>query len=371
MALRTILNVMPSRAALRALPLLGEPVDILHGNDWQCGFAIVELKLLNSDPFYSRTRSLQTIHNLAYQGIFKQDELAKLGLSSALNYFDWYGQASALKAGLMAADRLSTVSRRYAEEIQTKEFGCGLEGILSHRSSDLSGITNGIDQDVWNPKTDRHIKAHYSYEDLSGKSVCREDLLATYGLSTNQKPVVGSISRLVSQKGFDLIQEASDQIMATGISFVALGSGEPRFENFLEELRARYPDRVGIYRGYNEALAHKIEAGADIFLMPSQFEPCGLNQMYSMRYGTVPIVRKTGGLDDTVTGYDSRREGSTGFKFEKYTSDALLASFREAVECYGNRGIWRNLQINGMKMDNSWEAAAGKYIEIYQRLAKI
>ena len=365
-----------SRAALALMGRLGLGApDIIHGNDWPCGFALVWL--LAGRPwggFLSRTRSVLSIHNLAYQGTFDPGDLWRLGFrpGDETNVFMSNGAASSLKAGLMTCDAITTVSRRYSYEIQTPEQGNGLDWLLRQRQDRLVGITNGVDFDVWNPETDPHLAANYSAEDLSGKRACKLDLLRRFGLPQDaERPVVATISRLVAQKGYDLIKAASWQILETGAFFVALGSGEGEYEQLLQSLKDHAPNRVGVFRGFNEPLAHQIEAGADIFLMPSLYEPCGLNQMYSMRYGTVPVVRATGGLDDTVEQFDASRGTGTGFKFEHYSAHAMMDKLREALFWYGRPEAWRRVQLNGMAVDNSWEAAAKKYVRVYEAVMSL
>jgi len=280
------------------------------------------------------------------------------------------GAASALKAGLIAADALSTVSRRYSQEIQTPEHGSGLDWLLRGRRDRLAGITNGVDYDLWNPETDPHIAANFSAADLSGKLTCKLDLLRRFGLPEEpERPIIAIISRLVTQKGYDLIRQLAGEILQTGSFFIALGAGAKEYEDFLQRWHDSARQRVGIYKGYaGEPLAHQIEAGADMFLMPSYYEPCGLNQMYSMRYATVPIVRATGGLDDTVADFDPSRGTGSGFKFRDYNAGALLEKIREALYFYGQPEQWRKLQLNGMAMDNSWSAAAQKYVQLYREI---
>ncbi len=323
------------RAALALLKRLGDPPDVVHLNDWPGGFAAVELRSRRAyDSFYARTRSLFSIHNLAYQGAFDAATLYDLGFGwpEQREMFESGGAASALKAGLLASDMLSTVSQRYALEIQTPEHGHGLEWILRARQDRLVGITNGVDYEVWNPATDPHLAAHYSADNMEGKRYCKLALLSRMGLPVDlDRPLIATISRLTPQKGFDLIRQAAGAILETGAYFVALGSGAEEYENFLQEMRDYAPRQVGIYKGFNEPLAHQIEAGADIFLMPSQYEPCGLNQMYSTRYGTVPVVRATGGLDDTVEDYDRVRQTGNGFKFVPYTAQAMLEKIQEEL----------------------------------------
>lgn len=361
------------RAALALMKRLGQPPDVVHLNDWPGGFAAVELRARrNYDSYFAQTRTLFSIHNLAYQGAFDPGALYDLGFGwpDQRELFMADGAASALKAGLLASDALSTVSQRYAYEIQTPEHGHGLEWILRARHDRLVGITNGVDYEVWNPATDPHLPAHYSADNLEGKRYCKLALLSRLGLPADlDRPLIATISRLTPQKGFDLIREASGSILETGAYFVALGSGAQEYEDFLQMMRDHAPRQVGVYKGFNEPLAHQIEAGADIFLMPSQYEPCGLNQMYSTRYGTVPIVRATGGLDDTVQDYDRVTETGNGFKFGPYTAGAMLEKIHEALYCYAEPETWARIQQNGMRVDNSWQAAAQKYLNLYRAVS--
>ena len=364
-----------SRAALALFGRLGFAPDVLHGNDWPSGFAAAWLWAGRMwGGYFARARTLLSIHNLAYQGLFDPGDLYRLGFrhGEESNIFLSNGAASSLKAGLMVCDGISTVSRRYSHEIQTPEHGHGLDWLLRQRQERLIGITNGVDYDIWNPATDPHLAAHYSVEDVSGKRACKLDLLRRFRLPEElDRPVVATISRLVAQKGFDLLKQAAGQILESGAFFVALGSGEAEYENFLQWMHDVAPRRVAVYRGFHEPLAHQIEAGADIFLMPSIFEPCGLNQMYSMRYGTVPVVRATGGLDDTVEPWDPARGSGTGFKFGPYTPHAMMEKLREALFWYGRPEAWRRMQQNGMRADNSWEAAARKYVKVYEALTNL
>ena len=362
-------------AALSLIGRTGAPPDLIHGNDWFCGFASVELRRRRAhDGFYSRTRTLFSIHNLAYQGAFDLHGLARLGFDTPgeRQDFEFGGAASAMKAGIVASDMISTVSPRYAYEIQTPEQGAGLDALLRSRSDRLVGITNGIDARVWNPASDPHIAGHYDRDTLERKRLCKLDLLRAFGLPEDpDRPVIASISRLTGQKGFDLIRQAAGAISDTDAFFVSLGSGADEYERFFQEWRDAMPHRVGIYRGFNEPLAHKIEAGADIFLMPSLFEPCGLNQMYSMAYGTIPVVRATGGLDDTVEQFDLARGTGTGFKFDDYTATAMVASLYEALYAYSDQATWRTIQRNAMSRDDSWDAAAARYIELYRHTVRL
>jgi len=364
-----------SRTALALLKHLRWQPDIIHANDWPCGFAAIELRARRrNDPFYQPIRTLFSIHNLAYQGFFETRDLWWLGFGDPFDRNDFIlnGGASALKAGLLAADALSTVSRRYAWEVQTSGQGYGLDWVVRARRDRLTGITNGIDYDVWNPETDPHIARNFSPKDLSGKRECKRDLLRRFGLpQDDSRPVIATISRLVRQKGYDLIRQIADPILKTGSIFIALGAGAREYEDFLQQWHDRAPQQVGIYKGYaGEPLAHQVEAGADIFLMPSLYEPCGLNQMYSMRYGTVPVVRATGGLDDTIENFQPTRGTGNGFKFHDYNSAALFDKIREALYFYGMPQDWRQIQRNGMAMDNSWSAAAERYVQLYQEIIK-
>jgi starch synthase len=361
-----------SRAALSLLGRLGPAPDVLHANDWPCGFAVTWLWAGRMwGGFLSQTRVLLSIHNLAYQGLFDPNDLWRMGYrhGEEMNVFMLNDAASSLKAGLMTCDAISTVSQRYSYEIQGHEQGHGLDWLLRMRQDRLIGITNGVDYDVWNPATDKYLPAHFTANDLSGKLACKLDLLRRFGLpEESDRPVIATISRLIAQKGYDLIKEAAGQILETGAFFIALGSGEREYEDFLQALRDYAPHRVAVYKGFNEALAHQIEAGADLFLMPSHYEPCGLNQMYSMRYGTVPLVRATGGLDDTVKHFNPATGEGTGFKFEYYSAQALIDKLRETLYWYTQKAAWRRIQRNGMSVDNSWEAAARKYVRVYNAL---
>lgn len=365
-----------SRAALALLKHLDWQPDVINGNDWQSGFAMQELRARRRyDSFFQPIRSLLSLHNVGYQGLFDPGDLWWLGFGERpeLEDFMMERNASALKAGIIAADALSTVSPRYAREIQTRDQGHGLDWLLRSRSDRLAGIANGVDYSIWNPETDPDIAANFSVDDMSGKRECKIDLLRRFGLPQDpERPIIAVISRLVKQKGYDLIRQIAAAIVQTGSFFIALGAGATEYEDFLQQLHDRYPREVGIYKGYaGEPLAHQIEAGADIFLMPSLYEPCGLNQMYSMRYGTVPVVRATGGLDDTVEQFNPSTGTGTGFKFGPYEAGALLEKIREALYFYGRPDDWQKIQRNGMLVDNSWEAAAKKYAELYREVAAL
>jgi starch synthase len=361
------------RAALEFVARRGPRPSVVHAHDWQAGLAPVYLRtLFASHPVLGGVPSVFTIHNVAYQGVFEPDWLPRLDLGAeelALDRMEFWGRISLLKGGLNAASVITTVSRRYAEEIQTAEFGSGLDGVLRRRRDRLFGILNGIDTSVWDPATDPALPAPYSVDRLDGKLTAKRALLARYALPADEsavaRPLVGMISRMVDQKGFDLIRDVADDLMRLDATFVVLGTGETRHQDLWKGLAARYPSRVGAYIGFEEALAHLIEGGADIFLMPSRFEPCGLNQMYSLRYGTVPVVRAVGGLADTVTDYAPGDPRSTGFVFQDYSGPALLAALRRALAVFRDKTAWRALQTAGMRHDNSWDHSAGEYVRIY------
>jgi len=356
--------------------------DVIHCNDWQTALIptyLRNLSLLVGDPFYAPIRTVYTIHNLAYQGVFGSAVLPRIGLDYSVYHpegLEFYGSVNLMKAGIVYADILTTVSKQYAREIQTKEFGCGLDGILRARSDRLVGIMNGIDYSVWNPEIDEHIPAHYSLSDLSGKAKCKEALQERCGLpQAPDKPLIGMISRLDRQKGFDLLEQCLDQIMDLDVQMVVLGTGDPAYHKMLESAAARYPERLSANLTFDNPLAHRIEAGADMFLMPSRFEPCGLNQLYSLKYGTVPIVRKTGGLADSITDatVKSIRSGKgTGFVFERYEPAALFGAVKRAVDMYRDQpDLWKDLIRNGMSKNFSWDKSAREYEKVFQRICQI
>lgn len=359
-----------NHAALVLIKRLGRAPEIVHLNDWHCGFAATEIAHLRYwDSYWQNTRTVFSIHNMAYQGGFGMNELWKLGFSSDFerNAFSFNGYASAMKAGLAVSDMLSTVSRTYGYEIQGAQEGYGLDWLTRQRSNRLIGILNGVDYEVWSPETDTEIPANFSANDLSGKTECKRQLLEQFSLPINlERPIFASVTRLTAQKGIDLMMQVAGEILATGSYIISLGSGEKQYEDFWQRLRNYAPQQVGIYRGYNESLAHKIEAGADMFLMPSKFEPCGLNQMYSLKYGTIPIVHAVGGLADTVHNFDAVRGTGNGFKFGRYRADRFLERIYESLFAFYDKDAWRRIQWNGMTEDHSWENAAKKYIQLYQ-----
>ena len=364
-----------SRAVVEFARSLGEPLDIIHVNDWMTGFVPAYLRsTYRGDPAFANTRTLFTIHNLAFHGYFDTFDLGRFGLPDWLNRPDggleFYGLGSMLKSGLVYADAISTVSPRYAQEIQTPAFGQQFDGLLRARADDLVGILNGVDYDEWNPEHDRYLAAGYSFNDLGGKRECKRDLLRWFGLPEDlDRPLIGCISRLSDQKGFDLIIDIAWRMLERNLCFVLLGSGDDFYARRFQSLRDARPNQVGVYLGYSDEMAHKIEAGADMFLMPSKFEPCGLNQMYSLRYGTPPIVRAVGGLDDTIENFDRGLRRGNGFKFYDYDSARLLEKVYEALLVYTDRDLWQTLMRNGMSADHSWHRAAMQYTQVYEWLA--
>jgi starch synthase len=361
-----------SRAVLELTKHLGEPPDIIHCNDWQTGFIPAHLATtFSSDPYYQGTKTLFTIHNLAYQGLFDPNLLPKFGLTWDVYQYgmEFHGAANALKGGLYFSTALSTVSRKYAQEIQTPEFGNQLDGLLRWRRGDLIGILNGVDYGEWNPETDHYLPAHYSINDLSGKAECKRRLLERYSLPADlERPVIGAVSRLTVQKGVDLMAGALGGILDSNAYFVLLGSGDSHYESFFQQVRDARPQQVGVYFGFSTELSHLVEAGADMFLMPSAYEPCGLNQMYSLKYGTVPLVRGVGGLDDTIHNFERTTGRGNGFKFYAYSAERLLEKYYEALLNYYDRETWQRLQRNGMRADHSWERAAHNYLDAYERV---
>jgi starch synthase len=364
-----------SRACLEAMRSIAFVPEIIHANDHQTALVPAYLKTLYAeDPFFQMTACLLSIHNLGYQGVYGPETMGLAGLPDDYFYplspFEFWGKMNFLKAGIHFADHLLTVSERYAEEIQSgEEYGFGLQGVLNARRADLTGILNGIDVKVWNPRTDRAIKARYDAETLEGKALCKEALLEELSLArAPDLPLFGIIARLVDQKGFDLVEAAADRLWSQPARWVVLGNGQERYESLFASAARGRPDQVAYRRGFDDPLAHRIEAGADFFLMPSRYEPSGLNQMMSMRYGTIPVVRATGGLADTVTpfGPDERSEG-TGILFGPYTPEAMLEAVREALALHGDRRALERARRNGMARDFSWESAARKYLEVYRR----
>ncbi|RMG69236.1 MAG: glycogen synthase [Calditrichaeota bacterium] len=365
-----------SRAAIECCQRMGWGPHIFHCNDWQTALIPLYLKTLYSwDGLFRHSKTVLTIHNIGYQGQFSSSILHELGLGAHRNLF-WQddlavGMVNFLKTGILYADMLTTVSETYAREIQTEAYGAGLHPFLQMRANSLVGIVNGVDYEEWNPETDPYIPYHYSIRDLAGKEKDKAYLLNQLGLTFEPHvPLYGIVSRLTAQKGFDLLFDCLFDILAhNAIRFVVLGSGESRYEEFFQSAQQAFPDKFCFYRGYSNELAHLIEAGADMFVMPSRYEPCGLNQIYSLKYGTIPIVRKTGGLADTVQNYDWVSQTGTGFVFEHFTSDGLRWAMGSAYETYQHRDAWLKLMRNAMSQNFSWEVQGQKYIALYWRVA--
>jgi starch synthase len=363
-----------SRAVLEGSKILGVP-DIFHCHDWQSALIPVLLRTLYAeDPAFERVNSVFTIHNMGYQGLFPGEILPLLMLPwdlFTLTKMEFYGKVNFLKGALVYADFITTVSRRYSLEIQTAEYGFGLEGVLRGRSGTVAGILNGVDYSEWSPEVDQFVAARYSAKDLANKAEDKTALLREFGLTDSKLPVIGIVSRFASQKGFDLIQQVGDRMVREDAIFVVLGSGDKPYEDMMRRLARQYPTKFAVHVAYDNALAHKIEAGADMFLMPSRYEPCGLNQIYSLRYGTVPIVRATGGLDDTIENWDPLTKKGTGFKFAEYSGEAMLASIRQALEVYKDKTSWQQLMRNGMSRDFSWNTAAKEYVRVYEKTRQV
>ncbi|HVT92428.1 MAG TPA: glycogen synthase GlgA [Bryobacteraceae bacterium] len=352
-------------AALGVIRHLFRP-QVIHCHDWQASLLPVYLRtIFANSPEFLGMKTLLTIHNLGYQGRFWSGLLGDLGLDPALMHpagLEFYGDINFLKGGIAFSDAINTVSPTYAREIQTAEYGFGLDGFLRTRSGAISGILNGADYSQWNPETDPYIARNYSSSDLSGKVECKRALLDEMGLPERMdRPLLGIVSRFADQKGFDLVEQIAGQLAGEDAALVVLGSGDPHFENSFRKLAGAHPDKFSVRVGYDEGLSHRIEAGADMFLMPSRYEPCGLNQIYSLRYGTVPIVRATGGLDDTI-------EGGTGFKFWDYSAHSFFLAIRAALEAFQDRPGWRETMRRCMEKDFSWEASAGQYLDFYRRI---
>lgn len=360
-----------SRAALEILR--GHPAEIVHCHDWQTALGIVFLKAQGSRyPEVASAKTVLTAHNLGFQGIFRESSWPLLNLDRSYfspQYLEFYGNINFLKGAIALADKITTVSPTYAQEIMSAEQGFGLQGVLRQRAADVTGILNGVDYSEWNPEVDSFIARRYSANDLVGKRICKDKLQGSLRLPVKSTvPVFGMISRLTSQKGFDLIQKVFDRMMEQELQLVLLGSGELRYEDFFVTAAARFPEKFAVRTGFDEALAHRIEAGADIFLMPSLYEPCGLNQMFSLKYGTIPIVRAIGGLKDTVIDYDAESGKGTGFVFDRYDSLALWQSIERALQVFAEKRSWNALIHRAMGMDFSWDRSAQAYSQLYEQL---
>jgi len=364
------------RAVLEASKILGVP-DIFHCHDWQSALIPVLLRTSYADdPVFRGTSTVFTIHNIGYQGVFPADTLPLLMLPwdlFAISKMEYWGKVSFLKGGLIFSNHITTVSKKYSREIQEAEFGFGLEGVLRGRTGAVTGILNGVDYNEWSPEKDKLIVRQYTPELLDGKRECKYDLLRQFGMNGTKAnvdlPVVGIVSRFAAQKGFDLIAEIASDLARLPLIVTVLGSGDKKYQDLFLKLSREFPDKFAVKVAYDNTLAHKIEAGADMFLMPSRYEPSGLNQMYSLKYGTVPIVRATGGLDDSIEPWDAAAGKGTGFKFSSYSGAALLSAIQEALKAFKDQARWKKLMLNGMKQDFSWTASAKEYVKIYERLA--
>lgn len=362
-----------SCAVLALTRALDQQWDIIHCHDWQTALIPVYLKTVFSDnPIFSLTKIIFTIHNLGYQGIFPAEDFPRLGLPAhlfAAKELEFWGKVNLLKGGILFADQVTTVSPTYAKEILTPELGYGLEAVLQAKAGSIIGILDGVDYSIWNPEDDAFLAAHYSRDDLSGKRTCKGDLLRRCGLSPElmEQPLLGMTSRLAGQKGIDLICQVVDRVMAQGAGLVILGSGEKKYATLLTKMARKYPRQLAVKIIFDEALAHRIEAGCDIYLMPSLYEPCGLSQMYGLKYGTIPVVRRTGGLVDTVVEVDAQKKKGTGFTFVEYHPDALWKAIAKALECFANKELWQQLMQQAMAQDFSWSRSAGEYLKLYQR----
>lgn len=368
--------ILFNKAVVEIIQLFDWCPNIIHCNDWQTGlipFYIKDKKKRN--PKLKNIKSVFTIHNIGYQGNFGEDTFFKAGINKSIikNSDPLHSDTfSFMKTGILFSDLINTVSRTYAREILSQEYGTGMEFILRKRKRDLSGIINGIDYTEWDPRTDENIPFHFNSDNPEGKKRNKKYLLDLFNLKSDENiPLLGIVSRLVAQKGFDIAAEAFNEIIKLNLKCVILGSGEDHYEDLFRSLSHSYADKVGIYVGYNNELAHLIEAGSDMFLMPSRYEPCGLNQLYSLRYGTVPIVRKTGGLSDTVFDWhellNTGEKNGTGFSFYDYSPQALLAAVQRAVGTFGDDETWKLIQRNGMKQDFSWEHSGKDYLGLYKK----
>lgn len=366
------------KAVLWLLKEIDWTPDIIQCNDWQTALLPVYLRtrpeIRDHDAFQSIS-VLYTIHNLAYHGDFAATTASQVDIGPDLFHpagLEFYGRLNLMKGGIIFADQISTVSQRYAEEIQTREYGAGLEGVLAQRRGSISGILNGIDYRIWNPETDGLIPTHYSARRLAGKAMCKKDLQNDCELPEDGSvPLIGIISRLDPQKGFDLIADALDDLLSLDVQMVLLGTGTPEYHRIFERAARKYKKKLSANLRFDNKLAHRIEAGSDIFLMPSRYEPCGLNQLYSLKYGTIPIVRATGGLADSITNCtpDTLNDGTaTGFVFEEYTADAMLEAVQRALASYGKKRTWKLLVQNAMLQDFSWTASAREYEKLFERM---
>jgi len=361
-----------SRAVLETCMSAGLKPDIIHCNDWQTALIPLYRETLYNNDFFSKTMNVLTIHNVGYQGLFDASDLSSTGLGSEWftpEGIEFYGRVNFLKGGLVSADILTTVSDTYAREILTPEYGYGLDGVLRKRSSDLYGVLNGIDTEEWDPWKDPHVPSNYRLSDIAGKAVCKRRLLQECSLDPGlgNAPLVAIVGRLSQQKGLDILLESVDDIISMGVGLVIFGKGDETRHARVLEVAERHQGTAFVKIGYDESLAHRIYAGSDMFLMPSRYEPCGLGQLIAMKYGTIPVARKTGGLADTISDYDPSTDFGTGFLFEEYGAASLKACVKRALRVFAERERWKHLIVRAMGMDFSWESSAKKYVELFGR----
>lgn len=368
-----------SRGILETCKTMNFQPDVIHCNDWQTGLVPLYLRTIyGADKFFRNTASILTIHNLGYQGLFPSSEMPLTGLGWELfnpEGIEFYGKVNFLKAGISSADILNTVSNTYSKEILSKEFGCGLDGVLRNRVRDLYGVINGIDYEEWDPSRDDFIPAKYSHDDISGKAFCKKELMKSLfrpldNLDAGRIPLIGMVGRLSAQKGLDLVLQSVNELLSIGVKLVILGKGDEIFHRSLSEIAKKYKGRVSVIIGFVEALAHRIYAGSDFFLMPSRYEPCGLGQLIALRYGCIPIARKTGGLVDTVQDYEPLTSKGTGFLFSDYTPSAMQEAVKRALCVYTDKDKFQGMLVNGMQMDFSWKKSAKRYIKLYNEIIK-
>ncbi len=361
-----------TKAVIVALPHIGTQ-DILHCNDWQSALIPLYIRQFRKKKSeFRNTKILFTIHNMAYQGFFGREVMAQLSLPKKLfipDALEFYGRLNFMKSGIIYSDAVSTVSKGYSREILTPEFGCGLDGLLRTRERDLYGIVNGVDYSIWDPATDEFIVARYSSDNLEGKKECKRDVLAQFGIKYDpQRPLIGMITRLAEQKGVDVVADSMEELVKSQVDFVLLGFGDEKYNNIFKAIAEKYKGHVGARIDFDNALAHKIEAGSDMFLIPSRYEPCGLNQMYSLKYATVPVVRAVGGLDDTIEDFNPSTKKGNGFKFKDASAAELLATVKKAVSVFKDKRLWNTLLRNGLSCDYSWCNSAEKYEVLYNKL---
>lgn len=358
---------------LESLKILDIKADIIHCNDWPAAVIPMYLKtLLKDDPFYQNMKTVYTIHNLAYQGVFDAETLQELGMSGEtfpFDHFEFWGKANFTKSAVIHSDQVTTVSPTYSKEIQTPEYGCGLEGILQNASNKISGITNGLDYDTWNPETDRNLFANYSVSTIAKKSDNKKALLQTLNMPYSEKtPVIGMVSRMVEHKGFDLVIDSMESLVKQNLQFIILANGDPQLEQKLSNLASKFPDQIRVCLKYDPQLAARIYAGADMLLMPSRFEPCGLSQLIGLRYGTLPIVRNTGGLADTIIDVNQDKQHGNGFVFQEYSVSAMNDAINRAVSEFKTTEQWNKIRTRAMQIDVSWTKSAEEYCTMYERV---